>query len=138
MKDLPNQPQKYLTEKDLSDFKKSIFFLLIFFGLFFMFSIISCFTHSRKEYNSKYDFIIKEIDKDAKGYLSFRDSLNNEYFFTSYNFTVFDKLGIEIGDKVFKDYHSEDMIFSRMKDGKYKVYYVQKPNGLFPYSLYSY
>lgn len=138
MKDLPNQPQKYLTEKDFSDFKKSIRFLLIFFGVIFSWGYIGNFIRSRSEYNTRYDFIIKEIDRDAKGYLTFRDSLNNEYSFSSYSFIVFDKLGIETGDKVFKDYHSEDMIFSRMKDGKYKMYYVQKPNGLFPYSLYSY
>jgi hypothetical protein len=138
MKDLPNQPQKYLTEKDFSDFKKSIRFLLIFFGVIFSWGYIGNFIRSRSEYNTRYDFIIKEIDRDAKGNLTFRDSLNDEYSFSSYSFIVFDKLGIETGDKVFKDYHSEDMIFSRMKDGKYKMYYVQKPNGLFPYSLYSY
>lgn len=138
MKDLPNQPQKYLTEKDFSDFKKSIRFLLIFFGVIFSWGYIGNFIRSRSEYNTRYDFIIKEIDRDAKGYLTFRDSLNNEYSFSSYSFIVYDKLGIETGDKVFKDYHSEDMIFSRIEHGKYKVYYVQKPNGLFPYSFYSY
>ncbi len=117
--------------------KKAVLFLLIFFATIFVFIFINVFIKSRQEYASKYDFIIDTIETDAKGYLIFSDSLNNEYSFASYNFNKFDKLGISIGDKVFKDHYSKNMIISRKIENKYKVYYIQKPNGMIPFSFYA-
>lgn len=102
------------------------------------FVFINVFIDSRKEYTGRYDFIIAKIETDAKGDLTFCDSLDNRYSFAGYRFSKFYKLGISIGDKVYKDFKSKDMIFSREIEDKYKVYYIQEPNGMIPFSFYSY
>ncbi len=110
-----------------------ILFLLIFVGYVF----INVFIKSRQEYAAKYDFIISNIEKDAKGDLIFYDNLDLKYSFASYRFSKWDKLGISVGDRVFKDHYSENMFISRKIGEIYKVYYVQKPNGMIPFSFYS-
>ncbi|RED26114.1 hypothetical protein BD847_0020 [Flavobacterium cutihirudinis] len=120
------------------DRRKTVFSLMIFFVTILVFIFINAFIKSRQEYTNKYDFIIDKIETDAKGYLIFSDSLNNQYSFASYNFTEFDKLGISVGDRVFKDSYSKNMTINRKMKNEYKTYYIQKPNGMIPFLLYSY
>lgn len=110
-----------------------------FFLLTILFVFINSYRKSKQEYDSKYNFIITKIDIDAKGCLIFRDSLNNVYSFASYRFTKWDNLGILNGDKVVKNRYSKKMILSRkeVEGNKYKIYHIQEPNGLIPYSFYS-
>ena len=117
--------------------KKGIIFITIFIIAVIGFVFINVFIKSRQEYNTRYDFIIANIETDAKGGLSFYDSLNNKYSFASYRFNKFDKLGISVGDRIFKDKYSKNMSISRSINDNYKVYYVQKPNGMIPFSFYS-
>ncbi|KOS06152.1 hypothetical protein AM493_08985 [Flavobacterium akiainvivens] len=130
--------QLHLELKNNFKYEKSYIFFFIFFGTIFIFIFINGFIKSRKEYGSKYNFTIDEIKSDAKGNLIFFDSVGNEYSFASFTFNKHDKLGISVGDKVFKDYKSKNMIFSRETEDKYSVYYIQKPNGMVPFSFYSY
>lgn len=118
--------------------KKTVYFFIIFFSTIFTFTFINVFIKSRQEYNSKYNFTIHDIKSGAKGELTFYDSLNNQYSFASFSFNEHDKLGIQVGDKVFKDYKSKDMIFSREIEDTYSVYYIQESNGMVPFSFYSY
>lgn len=118
--------------------KKGILLLIIFFVTIFVFIFINAFIKSRQEYTNKYDFIIDKIEIGAKGYLIFYDNLNNQYSFASYSFTEFEKLGISVGDRVFKDSYSKNMIIYREIKNKYKIYYVREPNGMIPFSFYSY
>lgn len=111
-------------------------FGFVFFGFFLVFVAVSNFIKSRQEYSNKYDFVIAKIRSNAKGYLTFYDSLRCEYSFASYKFTKWDKLGISVGDRVFKNSYSKDMTVSRRIDGVYKVYHVQEPNGMFSFSFY--
>jgi len=135
MKELPdNTPSPEIK----NEVKRVIYFLIACFAIVFTITYINVFIKSRQEYNTKYDFVIKKINVRINGYTTFYDSLDNEYSFASYSFNVHDKLGIEAGDKVFKDYHSKNLVFSRMTDNVYKVYYTQKPNGIIPFSLYNY
>lgn len=120
------------------DRRKAVFLLIIFFAAIFIFIFINAFIKSRQEYTNKYDFIIDKIEIDAKGYLIFCDRLNNQYSFASYNFTEFDKLGISVGDRVFKDRYSKNMTISRKIKNEYKVICIQEPNGMIPYLFYSY
>ncbi len=120
------------------DMKKVFLFFIIFFTVAFGYICICAFVYSRKEYHTKYDFIIHRIESNEKGYLTFYDSLGNKYSFASYYFSESQKLGISEGDRVFKDIYAKDMFFSRKVDDKYEVYYVQEPNGLLPFSFYSY
>ena len=110
---------------------------MLFFLIIIGFVYINVFIESRKEYATKYDFIITKIETNAKGNLTFYDSLNYKYSFTSYRFSKWEKLGISEGDKVFKDYYSKDMMISRkMKKNGYKIYHIQEPNGMIPFSFY--
>ncbi|KLT70509.1 hypothetical protein [Flavobacterium sp. ABG] len=118
--------------------KKKIFLLIIFLITVVGFIFINVFIKSRQEYSKSYDFIIANIEIDAKGDLTFYDSLNNKYFFASYIFNEFDKLGISIGDKVSKDQYSKSLTISRRINDKYKIYYIQQPNGIIPFSFYNY
>ncbi|WP_194139671.1 hypothetical protein [Flavobacterium hungaricum] len=118
--------------------KKAIFLLIIFLIAIVGFTFVNAIVTSRHEYKKKYDFVISNIEIDAKGDLTFYDSINNKYFFASYRFNEFDKLGISVGDKVFKDHYSKKLIISRKINDKYKIYHIQQPNGLIPFSLYSY
>lgn len=118
--------------------KKGIFLLIIFLMTIVGFIFINVFIKSRQEYTKKYDFIIANIEIDAKGDLTFYDSLNNKYFFASYRFNEFDKLGISVGDKVFKDHYSKDLAISRKIKNEYKIYYMQQPNGIIPFLFYNY
>lgn len=118
--------------------KKGIFLLIIFLITIVGFIFINVFIESRQEYTKNYDFIITNIEIDAKGDLIFYDSLNNNYSFASYRFNKFDKLGISVGDKVFKDMNSKCLTIRRKIKNKYKIYYVQQPNGLIPFSFYNY
>lgn len=118
--------------------KKGIFLLVIFLITIVAFVFINVFIKSRQEYCEKYEFIITKIEIDAKGDLTFYDSHNNKYFFASYRFNEFDKLGISLGDKIFKDRYSKNLIISRKVNNKYKIYYTQQPNGMVPYSFYNY
>ncbi|MBF4507667.1 hypothetical protein IRZ83_13405 [Flavobacterium sp. JLP] len=118
--------------------KKWIFFLVIFLIAIVGFIFINVFIKSRHEYCKKYDFIITNIDENVKGDLIFYDSFNNKYFFTNYRFNEFDKLGISVGDKIFKDQYSESLTISRKIKNKYKIYYIQQPNGLIPFTFYNY
>lgn len=131
------QPPLPKAKKEIVN-KKYLFIFIGYFAVIIIYTYIKVFIESHQEYNTKYDFVIKEIETGAKGELTFHDSFNNEYFFASYSFNRHDNLGIEAGDRLFKDYRSENMIFSRMTDDGYKTYYVQKPNGMVPFSLYSY
>lgn len=116
--------------------KKGVIFLGIFFIVVLTFISINVYINSRQEYLNKCDFVIAKIDTDAKGYLTFYDSLRCEYSFASYNFTKWDKLGISVGDRVFKNSYSKDMTISRKIDGDYRIYHVQESNGMFPFSFY--
>lgn len=116
--------------------KKGICYLIFFFLIIIGYVSINVFIRSRKEYAAKYDFIITKIEMDAKGNLTFYDSLNYKYSFASYRFSKWDKLGISEGDKVFKDDHSKDMMISRKKKNVYKIYHIQEPNGMIPFSFY--
>ena len=118
--------------------KKAIFWVIIFLITVVGFVFINVFIKSRQEYSKRYDFIITNIKTDAKGDLTFYDSLNNEYFFTSYRFNEFDKLGILVGDKVFKDRYSKNLTISRKINNTYKIYYIQEPNGMIPVLFYTY
>ncbi|KGO90544.1 hypothetical protein [Flavobacterium subsaxonicum] len=118
--------------------KKSVLILIIFFVVAIAFIFIDGFIQSRREYVEKYDFVIKNIKTDIKGNLTFYDNLNNKYFFSGYWFSKYDKLGISTGDKIFKDHYSKNMIIYRQVNNKYQIYYIQEPNGLIPFSLYSY
>lgn len=114
------------------------FFGFYLFGIFLIYIFINIFVQSRREYSNKYNFIITKIDVNAKGDFTFYDSLNNEYFFLSYRFNRFQKLGISVGDKVFKKSYSRNLTISRKIDDEYKVYHVQEPNGRFPFWFYCY
>jgi len=118
--------------------KKGIFLLIIFLIVIVGFTFINAIVKSRHEYTNKYDFVISNIETDAKGDLTFYDSVNNKYFFASYRFNEFDKLVISVGDKVFKDHYSKKMVISRKINDKYEIYHIQQPNGMIPFSLYSY
>lgn len=118
--------------------KKGIFLLIIFLITIVGFIYINVFIKSRQEYIKSYNFIIANIEMDAKGDLIFYDSLNNKYFFASYRFNEFDKLGISVGDKVFKDQYSKSLTISRKIKNEYKIYYIQHPNGIIPFSFYNY
>lgn len=117
--------------------KKGILFVLIFLMIIVGFVFINVFIKSRQEYAAKYDFIITDIEIDAKGDLTFCDSLNYKYSFSSYRFSKWDKLGISVGDKVYKDTYSKNMFISRKNRNEYKIYFIQKPNGMIPFSFYS-
>ena len=106
MKELTDNTTSPETKNEV---KRAIYFLIAFFALVFTITYISVFIKSRQEYNTKYDFVIEEVESDIKGNLTFHDSLDNEYSFASYSFSEFSKLGIEAGDKVFKAYHSKNM-----------------------------
>ena len=111
-------------------------FGFVFFAFFMVFVVINNFVKSRQEYANKYDFVITKIDVNAKQNLTFHDSLKNEYFFLSYRFSKLQKLGISVGDRIFKNSYSKDMTISRKIDGDYRIYHVQEPNGMFPFSFY--
>lgn len=116
--------------------KKGVIFLGIFFIVVLIFISVNVYIKSRQEYANKYDFVIDKIEIDAKGSLTFYDSIKCEYRFASYRFTKWDKLGISVGDRVFKNSYSKDMTISRKIDGDYRIYHVQEPNGMFPFSFY--
>ena len=116
--------------------KKGVIFLGIFFIVVLMFISVNVYIKSRQEYANKYDFVIDKIEIDAKGSLTFYDSIKCEYRFASYRFTKWDKLGISVGDRVFKNSYSKDMTISRKIDGDYRICHVQEPNGMFPFSFY--
>lgn len=116
--------------------KKGVIFLGIFFIVVLMFISVNVYIKSRQEYANKYDFVIDKIEIDAKGSLTFYDSIKCEYRFASYRFTKWDKLGISVGDRVFKNSYSKDMTISRKIYGDYRIYHVQEPNGMFPFSFY--
>jgi hypothetical protein len=118
--------------------KKGFFLVIIFLAIAVGFVFINVFIKSRKEYIKKYDFVISNIKTDVKGNITFYDSLNNSYYFASYRFNEWDKLEILIGDRVFKDSYSKNMTISRKVENEYKVIYTQKPNGMIPFSFYSY
>lgn len=118
--------------------KKGIFLLVIFLITIVGFIFINIFIKSRQEYSKKYDFIIANIEIDAKGDLTFYDSLNNKYSFASYRFNKFYNLEISVGDKVYKDQYSKSLTISRKIKNEYKVYYIQQPNGIIPFSFYNY
>lgn len=116
--------------------KKGVIFLGIFFIVVLIFISVNVYIKSRQEYANKYDFVIDKIEIDAKGSLTFYDSIKCEYRFASYRFTKWDKLGISVGDRVFKNSYSKDMTISRKIYGDYRIYHVQEPNGMFPFSFY--
>jgi hypothetical protein len=118
--------------------KKPVLLLIVFFVTIFIFIFINAFLKSRQEYTNKYDFVITEIEINVKGNLTFYDNLNHKYSFASYSFNKFDKLGIEVGDRILKDNCKKNMTISREINNKYEIYYVQKPNGLIPFSFYDY
>lgn len=62
--------------------------------------------------------------------------LRMNIFFLSYRFSKLQKLGISVGDRIFKKSYSKDMTISRKIDGYYRIYHVQEPNGMFPFSFY--
>ncbi|MBZ4035497.1 hypothetical protein K6T82_12015 [Flavobacterium sp. 17A] len=118
--------------------KGNVFKLFIFFIVVFGFVFSNVFIKSRKEYTKSYDFIISRIESDAKGYLTFYDSLNTGYSFTSFRFNEFDKQGFLAGDKVFKDKFSKNVNISRKKGNEYKIFFTQEANGMIPFCLYAY
>lgn len=121
MKEFPHNTPSPETK---NEGKKYIFILIGYFVVVIVYMYISVFFRSHQEYNTKYDFVIEEVEADIKGNLIFHDTLDNEYSFASYSFSKFSNLGIKAGDKLFKDYHSKNMVFSRMIGDEYKVYYI--------------
>ncbi len=117
--------------------KRNVSLLVISFFIVILYIFTNVCIGSRKEYVTKYDFIITKIESDAKGDLTFSDSLNNKYFFYSYQFDKWHNLGISVGDKIFKDHYSKNMIISRKKNNNYKIYHIQEPNGMILFSFYS-
>ena len=124
--------------KPILNMKKGILLVIIFLVTVVGFIFTNAFIKSHQEYGKRYDFVITNIEKDAKGDLTFYDSLDNKYFFASYRFNEFNKLGISVGDKVFKDQYSKNMTISRKINNSYKIYYIQEPNGIIPFLFYSY
>jgi len=118
--------------------RKPFLFLPIFYAVAFAFIFIAAFIQSRLEYVEKYDFVITKIKVEMHGTLKFYDSLHNTYSFSCYQLNKNDSLGISTGDKIFKDRYSKNMIVYRQINNKYRIYYIQEPNGLVPFSFYSY
>jgi len=127
-----------LGTKTILNMKKGFFLVIIFLAIAVGLVFINVFIKSRKEYIKKYDFVISNIKTDVKGNITFYDSLNNSYYLASYRFNEWDKLEILIGDRVFKDSYLKNMTISRKVENEYKVIYTQKPNGMIPFSFYSY
>lgn len=94
-----------------------------------MFTYINTFLKSKKEFETKYNFVIDKIEiTPTKRMVFFKD--NQEI--NLWNYTIMDNEDVLVGDLIYKEKCSKYLyIYRKDKQGLYKEHLKYSPRGIF-------
>lgn len=107
---------------------------VIAFGLLLLFVLINTFINSRREARMEFNFKISKIHVTPTSSIELYDRNGVKTAF--WNYHLMNNEGVVPGDSVFKEPCAEKLYIYKNVKGKYQLYKILTPDGMFQFSWF--